>query len=65
MSNNIIGHYFTEQIDCPAVKKNFDGSYTYIFDVSKKDYTDYDEVQNQWNSEYSTLAYVVVIYGKE
>ena len=46
MSNNIIGHYFTEQIDCPAVKKNFDGSYTYIFDVSKKDYTDYDEVQN-------------------
>jgi len=65
LSNHKNGHFFTEQIDYPAGKKNFDGSYTYTFDVSKKDYTDYVEVQKWWHSEYTTLVYVTIIYDKE
>ena len=65
LTNHKNGLYFTEQIDGPLGKKNFDGSYTYTFDVSKKDYTDYVEVQKWWNSEYSTLVYVTIIYDKE
>ena len=59
------GHFFNEQIDYHSGKKNFDGSYTYTFDVSKKDYTDYVEVQKWWNREYSTLVFVTIIYDKE
>jgi hypothetical protein len=65
LTNHRNGLYFTDKIEWPLGKKNFDGSYTYTFDVSKKDYTDYVEVQKWWHSEYSTLIYVTIIYDKE
>ena len=46
-------------------KKNYDGSYTYTIDVSKKDYNDYIEVQKWWNGEYSTFRYLSIQFKKE
>ena len=57
--------FFTEMINGPQGKKNFDGSYTYTIDISKKDYNDQIEVQKWWNSQYSTLIYLTVEYSKE
>ena len=50
MTNKKNGFHHTFQVDWPAGKKNFDGSYTYTIDVSKKDFNDYVEAQKWWNS---------------
>ena len=65
LTNNKKGFYFTEQVDGFLGKKNFDGSYTYTVDVSKKDYNDYIEVQKWWNKEYSTFNYLTIEYENE
>ena len=57
--------YFTDKIDGPEGKRNFDGSYTYTIDVSKRDYNDYVEVQKWWHSENSTFIYLSIIFDKE
>ena len=46
-------------------KKNFDGSYTYTLDVSKKECYDYIEAQKWWNEEYSTFVYLTIEFDKE
>ena len=65
MTNKKNGFHNTEQVDWPAGKKNFDGSYTYTVDVSKKDYNDYIEVQKWWNNECSTFVYLTIEFDKE
>jgi hypothetical protein len=65
LTNDKRGIYFTDKIDGPEGKKNFDGSYTYTIDVSKRDYNDYVEVQKWWHSEYSNFIYLSVIFDKE
>jgi hypothetical protein len=59
------GKDFTEVVNGPEGKKNFDGSYTYTIDVSKKDYNNYIEVQKWWNAEYSTFRYLIIQFNKE
>jgi hypothetical protein len=59
------GIYFTEMVNGTEGKKNYDGSYTYTIDVSKKDYNDYIEVQKWWNGEYSTFRYLNIQFKKE
>jgi len=65
LSNNKNGYYFVEPIDGSIGKKNFDGSYTYTIDVSKKDYNEYIEAQKWWNKEYSTFNYLTIEFEKE
>ena len=57
--------YHNFMINGPEGKKNFDGSYTYIIDVSKRDFNDYVEVQKWWNPEYSTFVYLTIEFDKE
>jgi len=64
-TNNKRGYYFVEQIDGSRGKKNYDGSYTYSIDVSKKDYNDVVEAQKWWNKEYSTFVYLTIEFDKE
>ena len=52
-------------IDGAEGKKNFDGSYTYTVDVSKKDFNDYVQIQKWWNKEYSTLVSLTVEFHKQ
>jgi len=65
ITNDRRGMYFSFMINGPDGKKNFDGTYTYTIDVSKKDCTDYIRVQKWWNSEYSTLKYLSLQFNKE
>ena len=65
MTNKKNGFHHTFQVDLPAGKKNFDGSYTYTIDVSKKDFNDYVEAQKWWNSQYSTFVYLTIEFDKE
>ena len=65
MTNKKNGFHHTFQVDWPAGKKNFDGSYTYTIDVSKKDFNDYVEAQKWWNSQYSTFVYLTIEFDKE
>ena len=65
LSNDKRGMPFNERVDGPQGKKNYDGSYTYTIDVSKKDYNDYVEVQKWWNSGYITLRYLSILFDKE
>ena len=64
-TNDKRGIYFSLTVNGNDGKKNFDGSYTYTIDVSKKDFNDYVEVQKWWNSEYITFRYLSVIFDKE
>ena len=64
LSNDKRGMPFNERVDGPQGKKNYDGSYTYTIDVSKKDYNDYVEVQKWWNSGYITLRYLSILFDK-
>jgi hypothetical protein len=57
--------YHNFMINGPEGKKNFDGSYTYIIDVSKRDFNDYVEVQKWWHSENSTFVYLTIEFNKE
>jgi endoglucanase len=65
MSNNKRGIYFIERINGTEGKKNYDGSYTYTIDFSKKDCNDYIEVQKWWHSEYITFKYLSILFDKE
>ena len=56
---------FSQTVQGPEGKKNFDGSYTYTIDVSKKDYNDYVEVQKWWNAEYSTFKYLTIQFDRK
>jgi hypothetical protein len=57
--------YHNFMINGPEGKKNFDGSYTYTIDVSKRDYNDYVEAQKWWHRESSNIIYLSVIFDKE
>jgi len=65
ITNDKRSMYFSLMVNGPEGKKNFDGSYTYTIDVSKKDCNDYIRIQKWWNSEYSTLKYLTVQFNKE
>jgi endoglucanase len=64
-TNKKNGNYYNEVINGVVGKKNFDGSYTYTLDVSKKDCYDYIEIQKWWNEEYSTFVYLTIEFDKE
>ena len=64
-SNDKKGMPFSQTVQGPEGKKNFDGSYTYTIDVSKKDYNDYVEVQKWWNAEYSTFKYLTIQFDRK
>ena len=64
-SNDKRSLYFSLMVKGNDGKKNFDGSYTYTIDVSKKDCNDYIEIQKWWNSEKITLRYLTVVFDKE
>ena len=65
MTNKKNGFHHTFMVDWTAGKKNFDGSYTYTVDVSKKDFNEYIEAQKWWNSQYSTFVYLTIEFDKE
>jgi len=65
LTNDKGSMYFSFMVNGPEGKKNFDGSYIYTIDVSKKDCNDYIRVQKWWNGEYSTLKYLTVQFDKE
>ena len=64
-SNDKRGMPFNQMVNGNEGKKNFDGSYTYTIDVSKKDYNDYVEIQKWWNSASITLRYLSILFDKE
>jgi hypothetical protein len=64
-TNKKNGFYHNMLIDGAEGKKNFDGSYTYTVDVSKKDFNDYVQIQKWWNKEYSTLVSLTVEFHKQ
>jgi endoglucanase len=64
-TNNKNGFFYNEMVNGDVGKKNFDGSYTYTLDVSKKECYDYIETQRWWNKEYSIFVYLTIEFDKE
>ena len=56
------GGWVGETIGGEAGNKGYDGSYTYTFDVSNKDFNDYIQIQKWWGQEFITMNYLTVIF---
>ena len=61
-SINSNGGWVGESIGGATGIKGYDGSYTYTFDVSDRDFNNYIQIQKWWGQQFITMNYLTVIF---
>ena len=63
-SNDKSGNWIGDQVDGTKGKRQYDGSYTYTFDSSNKDYNNFVQIQKWWGHDNIILNYLSLEFDK-
>ena len=64
VSSDKNGGWTGEGMAATEGKKQYDGSYSFTMDISKKDFNDYIQIEKWWGHEYISFNYLTVEFEK-
>ena len=64
-SNDKSGNWIGEKVIGTKGKRQYDGSYIFNVDVSKKDYNNYVQIQKWWGNDYIIFNYLSLEFDKK